>query len=857
MPRIEQLVARGARRALRRRGRVARLPRPPPRRAGGRRLHRLALLPHRHLQGALRGRRARRVLPRPARTRPRGPVRHLPPALLDEHDAVLGARAAVPLPLPQRRDQRHPGQRQLDARPRGQLRLDGRRALPPRARRGRLRLGHARQRARLLVHGGRDVRHALSMLVPPAWEGNHGAAAGGPRLLPLPRRPRRAVGRPGRPRLHRRPRRRRRPRPQRPAPAALRRLRGRPRRLLVRGRRGAARRARPRPARQARPRADDRRRPRARVRGGRRDQARASPAERPYGVWLEEGLVAGSTGAPVEPPEEDLTPRQVLHGYTREELMQFLRPIASHAHEPTYSMGDDTALAPLAGRARPLYHYFKQRFAQVTNPPIDHLRERFVMSLRTVLGSRAPLLSEGPEVAAGIELDSFFLFPDALEQFQPVRLDATFDPAEGLEAACERLADEAEAAVRAGAGMLLVADTAPGRAPIPALLADRARPPPARRHGSFARRRRSSSRRTRRARCTTSPACSATAPRPSARGSRSRRSPRWPRPTRSAATGPRPPRRSCGSSTRSRTACSRSCRRWGSPTSRATAARRSSRRSASRTRSSTARSSGRRARSAASASPSSSARSASASRRRRPRSRQLENPGYVKWRKGGEPHETNGDVVDARTRSPLRMRCGRRSRTATARSDGWELYEQFAGLVNGRQPMEPRDLLELVPAGPPGPARRGRARRGDPAPLLGRGHVPRRALGRGARDDRDRAQPARRQGELRRGRRGPGALPGRAQLQDQAGRLGPLRRHAGVRGLRGGAPDQDRPGLEARRGRPAPRPQGVERDRAAAPHDAGRRPDLAAAAPRHLLDRGPRPAHLRPAAGEPARPPSR
>ncbi len=149
----------------------------------------------------------------------------------------------------------------------------------------------------------------------------------------------------------------------------------------------------------------------------------------------------------------------------------FLRPIASHAHDPTYSMGDDTALPLLAGRGRPLYHYFRQRFAQVTNPPIDHLRERFVMSLRTVMGSRAPILANGPEAAAGIELESFFLFPDALEQFSPVRLDATFTTEEGLEAACKRLAGEAEAAARAGAGILLVSDTTPGRAPIPALLA--------------------------------------------------------------------------------------------------------------------------------------------------------------------------------------------------------------------------------------------------------------------------------------------------------------------------------------------------------------------------------------------------
>ena len=64
-------------------------------------------------------------------------------------------------------------------------------------------------------------------------------------------------------------------------------------------------------------------------------------------------------------------------------------------------MGDDTALPPLAGRARPLYAFFRQRFAQVTNPPIDHLRERFVFSLRTLLGDRSPILVEGPEAAGG------------------------------------------------------------------------------------------------------------------------------------------------------------------------------------------------------------------------------------------------------------------------------------------------------------------------------------------------------------------------------------------------------------------------------------------------------------------------
>src|SRR5213076_982205 len=120
---------------------------------------------------------------------------------------------------------------------------------------------------------------------------------------------------------------------------------------------------------------------------------------RPYGAWLAQSRVQGSPGAPVESPAAELAARHVLFGYTREELTTILRPIASHGHDPTSSMGDDTALPPLAGRARPLYAYFRQRFAQVTNPPIDHLRERHAFSLRTVLGARAPLLVEDEEAA--------------------------------------------------------------------------------------------------------------------------------------------------------------------------------------------------------------------------------------------------------------------------------------------------------------------------------------------------------------------------------------------------------------------------------------------------------------------------
>ena len=78
--------------------------------------------------------------------------------------------------------------------------------------------------------------------------------------------------------------------------------------------------------------------------------------------------------------------RHVLHGYTREELNGMLRPLAQTGHDPVYSMGDDSAIAPLAGRGRPLATYLRQRFAQVTNPAIDHLRERLVVSVSTLLG---------------------------------------------------------------------------------------------------------------------------------------------------------------------------------------------------------------------------------------------------------------------------------------------------------------------------------------------------------------------------------------------------------------------------------------------------------------------------------------
>jgi glutamate synthase (ferredoxin) len=192
---------------------------------------------------------------------------------------------------------------------------------------------------------------------------------------------------------------------------------------------------------------------------------------RPYARWLRTTLAPFATGEPAEPPAGGLTERHVAAGYTREDLSLLLRPAAAHAHEPTSSMGDDTALPPLAGRARPVTSYLRQRFAQVTNPAIDHLRERHVMSLRTLLGARAPLLGEHPRAARLLELESFLLFPSAAEELarRGAVLRATFTAADGLQRACLRLGDESVAAVRDGAELLILRDGA-GIA-VPALLA--------------------------------------------------------------------------------------------------------------------------------------------------------------------------------------------------------------------------------------------------------------------------------------------------------------------------------------------------------------------------------------------------
>ncbi len=202
-----------------------------------------------------------------------------------------------------------------------------------------------------------------------------------------------------------------------------------------------------------------------------------------YSHWAHDGFLGFGPGEAVSQVGDDVEARQAVHGWTQEELAMVLRPMGADGKEPTFSMGDDSPLAPMAGRPRPVHHYLKQRFAQVTNPPIDPLREHRVMSLRTLLGPRAPILTEREDATRLLRLESFLLYPDGVRllldgttPFKATTLDASFpvtDGPDGLRLGVERLVAEVDDALGRGAQLLVITHEAvgPDRAPIPSLLA--------------------------------------------------------------------------------------------------------------------------------------------------------------------------------------------------------------------------------------------------------------------------------------------------------------------------------------------------------------------------------------------------
>ncbi|NRB74015.1 MAG: glutamate synthase large subunit [Verrucomicrobiales bacterium] len=198
-------------------------------------------------------------------------------------------------------------------------------------------------------------------------------------------------------------------------------------------------------------------------------------SQQPYGEWLRENQTPFSDIADLDPvvtedPAHDPLTRsqlQIANGLSKEELDMVMSPMATSGMEATYSMGDDAALSVLSYKPKILFTYFKQLFAQVTNPPIDPIREYLVMSLEADLGPERNLLAEDPLNAKVIHLETPFLYTHQVEalksgeHLKTETLDITWplsEGAEGLKPAVDALCEEAEAAIDAGVETIILTD---------------------------------------------------------------------------------------------------------------------------------------------------------------------------------------------------------------------------------------------------------------------------------------------------------------------------------------------------------------------------------------------------------------
>ncbi len=204
----------------------------------------------------------------------------------------------------------------------------------------------------------------------------------------------------------------------------------------------------------------------------------------PFGEWVGkindlDTVLAGIEEKPLFTGAE-LRKRQIAAGYSIEELEQILSPMAEDGKEALASMGDDTPSAVLSKQYRPLSHFFRQNFSQVTNPPIDSLREYRVMSLKTRFGNLKNVLDEDSSQTEIVVLGSPFVgnaqWEKLVENFDAplAEIDCSFEPGAGaLSAALSRVRAEAEEAVRSGAGHLVLSDqnSGPGKIAMPMILA--------------------------------------------------------------------------------------------------------------------------------------------------------------------------------------------------------------------------------------------------------------------------------------------------------------------------------------------------------------------------------------------------
>lgn len=211
-------------------------------------------------------------------------------------------------------------------------------------------------------------------------------------------------------------------------------------------------------------------------------------SQRPYAEWLKENQI--TLDRLPEPPRvygfrgDDILQRQRAFGYTEEDIRMVMTPMAVDGQEPVGSMGTDTPLACLSDRPQPLFHYFKQLFAQVTNPPIDPIREELVMSLTSYIGTERNILEETPQHCHTLKLTQPILTNRDLEKLRRVSwgdflattLPMLFRPDEGekgLERALEGLCRRASLAIQSGYTILILSDRGVDKdyAPIPSLLA--------------------------------------------------------------------------------------------------------------------------------------------------------------------------------------------------------------------------------------------------------------------------------------------------------------------------------------------------------------------------------------------------
>ena len=206
----------------------------------------------------------------------------------------------------------------------------------------------------------------------------------------------------------------------------------------------------------------------------------------PYKRWLRQNAMRiqatlSDDQGPASYDADQLKQYMKMFQVTFEERDQVLRPLGEQGQEAVGSMGDDTPMAILSQRVRSPYDYFRQQFAQVTNPPIDPLREAIVMSLEICLGAERNIFQESPEHASRVILSSPVISPAKWrslmnlerEGFDRQLIDLNYEQGLGLEAAIRNIADQAEEAVRAGKTQLVLSDRyiAPGKLPVHASLA--------------------------------------------------------------------------------------------------------------------------------------------------------------------------------------------------------------------------------------------------------------------------------------------------------------------------------------------------------------------------------------------------